>query len=84
MRLDKFMKLARIVKRRSLAEDLCREGLVKVDGKVAKPSHRVKVGQRIEVRLGRWLLEFEVIAVPERNVHGEYARLVRREEVDDL
>jgi ribosomal 50S subunit-recycling heat shock protein len=78
------MKLARIVKRRSLAEDLCREGLVKVDGRVAKPSHRVKTGQHIEVRLGRWLLEFEVLAVPEKNLHGDYVKLVRREEVEDI
>ncbi len=82
MRLDKFMQLSRIVKRRSLAEALCREGLVWVNGKVAKPSYRVKVGDKIKVRLGRWMLEYEVVDVPpNKRISHDYVKLISKEEV---
>jgi len=84
MRLDKFMQLSRIVKRRSLAEALCREGLVWVNDKTAKPSYRVKEGDRIKVRLGKWLLEYKVLSVPtNKKVSPDYVELISRQEVMD-
>jgi len=84
MRLDKFMQLSRIVKRRSLAEALCREGLVWVNDKIAKPSYRVKEGDRIKVRLGKWLLEYKVLLVPtNKKVSPDYVELISRQEVMD-
>jgi len=84
VRLDKFMQLSRIVKRRTLAEALCREGLVWVNGKAVKPSYRVKEGDEIKVRLGKWLLTYKVLSVPAtKRVNPEYVELLSREEVDE-
>ncbi len=82
MRIDKFMQLSRIVKRRTLAEALAREGLVWVNGKGVKPSYRVKVGDLIKVRLGKWMLTYEVMEVPTgKRVSTDYVKLVSKEEV---
>ena len=84
MRIDKFLQLSRIVKRRTLAEALCREGLVWVNGNAVKPSYRVKVGDTIKVRLHKWFLTYEVVSVPERKkVDPSYVKLISKEEVKD-
>jgi ribosomal 50S subunit-recycling heat shock protein len=57
MRLDKFLKLTRLIKRRTVANALCDLGGVSINGKVAKASTAVAVGQKIDIRLGnRWLV----------------------------
>jgi ribosomal 50S subunit-recycling heat shock protein len=65
MRLDKYLKLARLIRRRTVAKEAADEGLVLVNGRAAKPSHEVRVGDRIEVRLGGRRLEVEVVAEPD-------------------
>lgn len=52
MRLDKYLKVSRIIKRRSVASDACDAGRVSINGKVAKPSTVVKVDDVIEIRFG--------------------------------
>jgi len=53
-----------------------------VNGKVAKPSYRVKVGDKIKVRLGRWMLEYEVVDVPpNKRISHDYVKLISKEEV---
>ena len=53
MRLDKFLKVSRIIKRRTLSKEISESSRVKVNGKVAKPSTRLKVGDEIEIEFGR-------------------------------
>lgn len=52
MRIDKYLKLSRIIKRRTVAAASCDGGKVKVNGKAVKPSYDVKVGDEIEINLG--------------------------------
>lgn len=49
MRIDKFLKVSRILKRRSLANDAASGGRIKINGKVVKPAHEVKVGDKVEI-----------------------------------
>ena len=66
LRLDKFLKLSSIVPRRTRAKQLCDNGLVALDGSPAKASAEVRIGQRLEVTLGRRRLAFEVVDLPTR------------------
>ncbi len=68
MRLDKYLKVARIIKRRTVANDACSRDRVTVNGKDAKPSKEVKPGDVITVAFGENKLCFRVLSVPEGNV----------------
>ncbi len=68
MRLDKFLKVARIIKRRTVANEACSHDRVSVNGKDAKPSKEVKVGDVVTVGFGDKKLTFRVLEVPEGNV----------------
>ncbi|MBO4453057.1 MAG: RNA-binding S4 domain-containing protein, partial [Clostridia bacterium] len=61
----KFLKVSRLIKRRTVANDACGEGLVSVNGRVAKPSCDVAVGDEIEVRFGAKTMRFRVLSVAE-------------------
>ena len=63
MRLDKFLKVSRIIKRRTVANDACDTEHVSVNGRAAKASYDVKVGDVIEVMFGRKTLKIRVIDV---------------------
>lgn len=65
MRLDKFLKVSRIIKRRTVANDACDAAHVTVNGKVAKASYDVKVGDVIEVGFGQRVLRVRVTDVRE-------------------
>jgi ribosomal 50S subunit-recycling heat shock protein len=65
MRLDKFLKLSRIIKRRTVANEACQAGRIQVNGKVAKPSANVKAGDIIEIEFGNKVVKAEVVATPE-------------------
>lgn len=60
MRIDKFLKTSRILKRRTLANDACSGGRVSVNGKDVKPAYNLKVGDVVEVRIGGGTLKFAV------------------------
>ena len=60
MRLDKFLKVSRIIKRRTLSKEMSESSRVKVNGKVAKPSTKLKIGDIIEVEFGRSILVVKV------------------------
>lgn len=64
MRLDKFLKMARIIKRRTIANEAADAGRVSVNGKVVKPSYEVKTGDIIEIKFGDKLSKFEVLKIP--------------------
>ena len=65
MRLDKFLKVSRIIKRRTVANDACDTDHVSVNGKVAKASYDVKVGDKVEITFGEKTLRFRVLDVKE-------------------
>ncbi|MCL2610310.1 MAG: RNA-binding S4 domain-containing protein [Defluviitaleaceae bacterium] len=65
MRVDKFLKVSRIIKRRALAAQACDAGKVSVNGKVSKPSVTVKEGDVIELTLGDKTRKFEVLTLKE-------------------
>ncbi|WP_102410802.1 S4 domain-containing protein [Beduinella massiliensis] len=71
MRLDKFLKVSRIIKRRSVAKEAGDGGRVTINGKPAKPSSEVKVGDVLEVRFGDKLGRYEVLAVSEHALKAE-------------
>lgn len=73
MRLDKYLKVSRLVKRRTVAAELCQGGHVKVNGSSAKPSVEVKVDDRLEIRFGNRLIRAIVVRVPEKAVSAQEA-----------
>lgn len=65
MRLDKFLKVSRLIKRRTVANEACDAGRVLVNGKVAKASVNVKTGDIIEIQFGTRNVKVEVLDVQE-------------------
>lgn len=65
MRLDKYLKVSRIIKRRTVANEACDAGRVEVNGKVARASYDVKIGDKIKVSLGQNERFYEVLEINE-------------------
>lgn len=65
MRLDKFLKVSRLIKRRTVANEACDAGRVSINGKPAKASANVKVGDIIEIGFGEKTVKVEVLDVQE-------------------
>ncbi len=65
MRLDKYLKISRIIKRRTVANEVCDAKHVTVNGKVARASYDVKVGDVIEIRFGEKTTKYQVLSVSE-------------------
>lgn len=65
MRLDKFLKVSRIIKRRTVAKEACDGGRVMLNGRVAKAGAEVKEGDIMEIRFGSRVGRYEVVAVQE-------------------
>ena len=63
MRLDKFLKVSRIIKRRTVANEACDNGRVIVNGKAARASYDVKVGDLIEISFGTRIFKAKVLQV---------------------
>ncbi|GHV40752.1 hypothetical protein FACS189490_06420 [Clostridia bacterium] len=85
MRLDKFLKTSRLIKRRTVANDACDAGRVSVNGKVSKAGADIKVGDVIEVRFGANTTKAEILLVAE-NVRKDDAagmyRLLAGQEIE--
>jgi len=64
MRLDKFLKVSRVIKRRTLAKEVCESGRVAVNGRVAKPSTEIKPGDTLELDFGTKRIKIEVLDTP--------------------
>lgn len=75
MRLDKYLKVSRIIKRRTVANEACDAGRVTVNGKAARASYDVKVGDVIEIAFGTKIFKAEVTSVEE---------VVRKDDAGDL
>lgn len=65
MRLDKFLKVARIIKRRTVANEACDSGKVMVNGKIAKASLNLKLGDIVEVKFKNQVMKIKVMALEE-------------------
>lgn len=65
MRIDKYLKVSRLIKRRTLSNEACQQGKVKINGKVVKPGAEVKVGDVVEIQLGNNSTVVEVVSVNE-------------------
>lgn len=63
MRVDKFLKNARIIKRRTVAKAACEQGRVKINGQVAKAGDQIQIGDRVEINFGTQTVEIEVLRV---------------------
>ncbi len=75
MRLDKFLKVSRLIKRRTVANEACDAGRVLVNDKVAKASVNVKAGDTIEIQFGTKSVKVEVVSVQET---------IRKEEAQEM
>ena len=75
MRLDKYLKNSRIIKRRTVAKDACEQGRVEVNGKVAKPGLELKTGDVIQITFGNNFLKVRVVSMPET---------VRKDDAQDM
>ena len=75
MRIDKFLKNSRIIKRRTVAKEACEQGRVEVNGRVAKPGLELKTGDEITITFGNNILKVRVLAMPES---------VRKEDADSM
>ena len=65
MRLDKYLKVSRIIKRRTIANEVCDAKKVSINGKIARASYDVKEGDVIEIQMGEHLLRAKVLLVSE-------------------
>jgi len=65
MRLDKYLKVSRIIKRRTVAKEVCDAGRIKINGRQAKAGSEVVVGDRLEISFGGRLLTAEVLQIAE-------------------
>ncbi len=65
MRIDKFLKVSRVLKRRTLTQQACEKGKVIVNGKEVKPAHRVKVGDEVELQFTGGQLKFRILLIKE-------------------
>lgn len=75
MRLDKYLKISRLIKRRTVANEACDAGRVTVNEKVARASYEVKEGDVIELQLGARNLKVRVVQVSEYAQKGDAAEL---------
>ncbi len=80
MRVDKFLNSVNITKRRTIAEDMCKSGVVSINSKVAKPAKDVKVGDTIEIKYLDKTFVYEVLQIPvtksiPKSKKDEYVRL---------
>lgn len=64
MRLDKFLKVSRVIKRRTVANEAAGGGRVSVNGKIVKPSYEVKIGDIVEIKFGDKISKFEILQIP--------------------
>ena len=77
MRLDKYLKVSRLIKRRTVANEACDNGLVTVNGKPARASYEMQVGDRISMQFGVRSVTVEVLSVQETVRQADAAALYR-------
>ncbi|MFM7389236.1 MAG: RNA-binding S4 domain-containing protein [Vampirovibrionales bacterium] len=89
MRLDKYLKMARLIKRRTLANELCDLGGVCLNGRVAKASSTVREGDELELSFGNRLLRVRILGIPTRPAGNQaeaqqYVEVLHQERLSTL
>lgn len=85
MRLDKFLKVSRLIKRRTLAKEVADQGRIQLNGQVAKASTEVKVGDELQIRFGNKLVTVVIDSIAEharKEDAKEMYRLLKEEKMD--
>ena len=77
MRIDKFLKVSRVIKRRTVAADACSGGRIEINGKSVKPAKEVKVGDVVTVSFGSNALTFEVLHTDEKQTKQSASEMYR-------
>lgn len=75
MRIDKYLKVSRLIKRRTIAKDVCQGEKISLNGRIAKPSAEVKPGDVITIEIGNRSLQVRVVNTP-NSVRAEEAHLL--------
>ena len=78
MRIDKYLKISRIIKRRTVANEACDKGKISLNGKVVKASANVNIGDIMEITFGEKTVKFEILKIDE-HVKKEDAPLMYRQ-----
>lgn len=73
MRLDKFLKLSRVIKRRTVAQEVCQSGRVNVNGRQAKPAYELKLNDIITIGYGDKRFVFKILTIDEKSIKSEPA-----------
>ena len=77
MRIDKFLKVSRVIKRRTVAADACSGGRIEINGKPVKPAKEVREGDVVTVSFGSSSLTFEVLSTDEKQTKQTAAEMYR-------
>lgn len=77
MRLDKYLKVTRIIKRRTVANEACDAGRVEVNGKVQRASYDVKIGDKITVNMGADSRKYEVVEISEHALKEDASKMYK-------
>lgn len=77
MRLDKYLKVSRMIKRRTVANEACDGGRISVNGRPAKASYDVKIGDVIEIRFGEHVMRAEVLQINEHALKADAPAMYR-------
>ena len=75
MRLDKYLKVSRIIKRRTVAKEACEKGRVEINGKLAKSSSEVKVGDVLRITFGERVVEYRITNIKDHVLKDEAKEL---------
>ena len=86
MRIDKYLKISRVIKRRTEAKCACEHNCVKINDKLAKAGNNIKIFDKIEIRFRHKILEIEVLKIPEGNVSvssaSQFYRIIKEEKIN--
>lgn len=77
MRLDKYLKVSRLIKRRTVANEACDGARVSVNGRTVKASYEVKIGDLIEIRFGQRTVRVEVLSISEHALKADSPAMYR-------
>lgn len=75
MRIDKYLKVSRLIKRRAVANEACDQGRITVNGRVVKASYDVKEGDIMEIKMGERIIKVKVINIAEHVLKNDAASL---------
>ena len=73
MRIDKYLKVSRLIKRRTVAQEACTQGRIAINGKVAKSSSEVKIGDELQITFGERVIKVRVESIAEHALKNDAA-----------